>query len=164
MVHFTTLLCLTLDRTVSPINIPHSPSDERRLLGAQEHYDVGNLLGVTPTSEGRAIRLSPPLEEVRRAFRLRHLPSALFQFRLLTGVSIQPGAMALHRIPLPAYSNVADFVSPHTACLEEMYAALLEIAVCPRIEAILTIAPRWRRRSSFALAVSPRLEGRVHLR
>src|SRR6185437_8953332 len=62
------------------------------------------------------------------------------------GVSITPGHIALTRMPRPAYSRAALFVSPITPCFEAVYAPRPGLPIKPLVEEQLTITPLPRSR------------------
>lgn len=75
----------------------------------------------------------------QRAFPPPPPPTAILP---LTGVSMIPGATALTRMPNGPFSTAATLVSPLTACLLAVYAALFCRARKPATDAMDTMAPR----------------------
>src|SRR6266511_1825356 len=57
------------------------------------------------------------------------------------GVSVRPGATALHRIPRAPYCEATDFVNRTTPALDAPYAARTPRPTKPSTEAVLTIEP-----------------------
>ena len=82
------------------------PGDEAGQVGAQEHDDVGDVVGLPDPGEGR----------LRRHGVAASSPGSLEQRARSAGVAIIPGDTALTRI-VGAYSSAADAVSAATAAL-----------------------------------------------